>query len=86
MNLCSEHLTSSSQIIMFCFNHMIQRIISIDKSERKKSIAIDSGKGVLMTFLADTLQVFGNVFWPVAELVLLSFSRIAVKFHSLILD
>lgn len=80
MQVCSDHLAFSSQIIMFCFNYMIQRIISADKGDKKKSAGNDSLKGIFSTFLNDSLQVFGTYAWPIAEFVLISFSRLAVHF------
>lgn len=80
MQVCSEHLTFSSQIIMFCLNYMIQRIISTEKADKKKSSGMDNLKGVFSTFLNDTLQVFGTHDWPIAEFVLISYSRLAVYF------
>jgi hypothetical protein len=56
---------------------MIQRIVSTDKSG-KKSVVAENLKGVFITFLIDTLQVFGSYDWPISEFVLISFSRLAV--------
>lgn len=78
MQTCSGHITCASQMIMFCFNYMIQRIIPTDKADKKKS-SVNDLKVVFMTFLMDTLQVFGSYDWPIAEFVLISFSRLAVS-------
>jgi len=85
MKICLDHLTSANQMIMFCFNYMIQRIVVTDKAG-KKSVVTDNLKGMLNTFLIDTLQVFGSNDWPISELILISFSRLAVFLKRFTLD